>query len=71
MSSKTSSYFNFIPLFENKKFFNHNSKLPHIFRMAVVGKSGSGKTVLTTKMLLHPTFLDYNRLFIYSKMIES
>ena len=63
--------FNFIPIFENKKFFNHDKKLPHIFRMAVVGKSGSGKTVITTKMLLHPTFLDYNRLFIYSKMIEA
>jgi len=71
MTSKNRNSFNFIPLFENKKFFNHSSKLPHIFRMAVVGKSGSGKTVLTTKMLLHPTFLDYNRLFIYSKMIES
>lgn len=68
---KNTNNFNFIPVFENKKFFNHDLKLPNIFRMAVVGKSGSGKTVLTTKMLLHPSFLDYNRLYIYSKMIEA
>lgn len=60
----------FIPTFKQEIVCNHDDKLPSIFRMAIIGSSGSGKTVLNTQMLLQPNFFDYNKLYIYSKMIN-
>ena len=61
----------FLPVFKSKVKFNHNEKLPGKFRMILVGASGSGKSFLFTQMLLQKNFLDYNKLYYYSKTYES
>lgn len=61
----------FLPAFENKVKFNHDKKLPRNIRMIIVGGSGSGKSVLFTQMLLQNNFIDYNKLYYYSRTYES
>ena len=60
----------FLPVFKNNIIFNHDSKLPRIFRMAVIGKSGSGKSVLTTQMILKEDFFDINQMYFYAKSLK-
>ena len=47
---------------------NHNL-LPKNVRGLIVGKSGCGKTTLLLNLLLNPGWLDYNKLFIFSKSL--
>ena len=61
----------FLPVFKSKVKFNHSEKLPGKFRMILVGASGSGKSFLFTQMLLQNGFLDYNKLYYYSRTYES
>src|SRR6266853_751074 len=50
--------------------FHHSPLIPPSFRMLIVGPSGCGKTFRLFNMILQPTFLDYNRLFIFSPSIH-
>ena len=38
-------------------------------RGLIVGKSGCGKTILLLNLLLNPGWLDYNKLFVFSKSL--
>ncbi len=60
----------FLPVFKKHVHFNHNSKLPKSFRMIIVGGSGSGKSILLNKMLLHENFFDINRLYYFSRTLK-
>ena len=46
-------------------------KLPRKIRMIIVGGSGSGKSVLFAQMLLQKGFIDYKKLYYFSKTYES
>ena len=50
------------------KRFN-NPLLPRSIRGLIVGKSGSGKTILLLNLLLKPGWLDYDTLFIFGKSL--
>src|SRR3981189_113213 len=54
----------------NKLRFNHSLLIPPSFRMLIVGSSGCGKSFRLFNMLLESGFLDYNRLFIFSRSIH-
>ena len=43
---------------------NHSNLLPRDIRAIIVGKSGCGKTILLTYLLLQPNMLDYNNLIV-------
>ena len=47
---------------------NHNL-LPKSIRGIIVGKSGCGKTTLLLNLLLNPGWLDYDKMFIFSKSL--
>jgi len=51
----------------NKRF--NSPLLPHSIRGLIVGKSGCGKTTLLLNMLLRPGWLDYNKLFVFSRSL--
>ena len=43
--------------------------LPKSIRGIIVGKSGCGKTTLLLNLLLNPDWLDYDKLFVFSKSL--
>lgn len=50
---------------ENKEFNkNHSKLLPKDIRALIVGKSGAGKSVFLTYLLLEPDMLDYDNLIV-------
>ena len=61
----------FVPVFKKKVIFKHNPKLPKIFRMIIVGQSGSGKSVLSSQMFLQEGFFDYNNLDYYAQTMDN
>ena len=60
----------FLPVFKRNIRFNHNSKLPEVFRMIIVGEPGTGKNVLFTKMLLTENFFDINKMYYFSNTLK-
>ena len=48
----------------------HHFLLPRDIRAIVVGKSGVGKTVLLTYLLLEPGVMDYNNLIVYGRSLH-
>ena len=62
---------NFIPIIKSKVTFNHDKKLYRKFRIILVEGSGLGKSFLFTQMLLQKNYIDYNKLYYYSKTFES
>ena len=50
------------------KRFNHQL-LPKSIRGLIIGKSGCGKTTLLLNLLLRPSWLDYNKLFVFGKSL--
>lgn len=47
----------------------HHFLLPQNIRAILIGKSGSGKSVLLNHLLLTPGILDYNNLIVYGKTL--
>ena len=50
------------------KRFN-NPLLPRSIRGIIVGKSGCGKTTLLLNLLLRPSWLDYDNLFVFGRSL--
>ena len=48
---------------------SNHKLLPKNVRGLIVGKSGGGKTTLLLNLLLNPGWLDYNKLFVFSKSL--
>ena len=48
---------------------SNHKLLPKNIRGLIVGKSGCGKTTLLLNLLLNPGWLDYDKLFIFSKSL--
>ena len=48
---------------------SNHKLLPKNVRGLIVGKSSCGKTTLLLNLLLNPGWLDYNKLFVYSKSL--
>ena len=48
---------------------SNHKLLPKNVRGLIVGKSGCGKTTLLLNLLLNPGWLDYNKLFVFSKSL--
>lgn len=48
---------------------SNHKLLPKSVRGLIVGKSGCGKTTLLLNLLLNPGWLDYNKLYIFSKSL--
>ena len=48
----------------------HHFLLPRDIRAIIVGRSGMGKTVLLTYLLLEPDILDYNNLIVYGRSLH-
>ena len=48
---------------------SNHELLPKNIRGLIVGKSGCGKTTLLLNLLLNPGWLDYNKLYVFSKSL--
>ena len=48
---------------------SNHKLLPKNVRGLIIGKSGCGKTTLLLNLLLNPGWLDYNKLFVFSKSL--
>ena len=48
---------------------SNHKLLPKNIRGSIIGKSGCGKTTLLLNLLLNPGWLDYNKLFVFSKSL--
>lgn len=48
---------------------SNHELLPRNIRGLIVGKSGCGKTTLLLNLLLNPGWLDYDKLFVFSKSL--
>jgi GTPase SAR1 family protein len=48
---------------------NHNQATPPSFRMLIVGASGMGKTSLVMRLLLEKELLNYDKLYVFSKLL--
>ena len=48
---------------------SNHKLLPKNVRGLIVGKSDCGKTTLLLNLLLNPGWLDYNKLFVFSKSL--
>ena len=49
---------------------NNNPLLPSNIRGLIIGKSNCGKTILLMNLLLEPTWLDYDHLFVFGKSLH-
>ena len=48
---------------------SNHKLLPKNVRGLIIGKSDCGKTTLLLNLLLNPGWLDYNKLFVFSKSL--
>ena len=48
---------------------SNHKLIPKHVRGLIVGKSGCGKTTLLLNLLLNPGWLDYNKMFVFSKSL--
>ena len=53
---------------ENLSKRRNHTLLPKGIRGLIIGKSGCGKTTLSTNLLLRPGWLDYNNINIFVKV---
>ena len=56
--------------YEDNKRRNNNPLLPSNIRGLIIGKSNCGKTTLLLNLLLEPTWLDYDHLFVFGKSLH-
>ena len=56
--------------YENNKRRNNNPLLPSNIRGLIIGKSNCGKTTVLLNLLLEPTWLDYDHLFVFGKSLH-
>lgn len=55
---------------DNNNHHVHNRLLPNSIRCIIAGGSGCGKTNLIMNLIMRPGFLNYDRLYIYSKSLH-
>ena len=56
--------------YEDNKRRNNNPLLPSNIRGLIIGKSNCRKTTLLLNLLLEPTWLDYDHLFVFGKSLH-
>ena len=49
---------------------NNNPLLPSNIRGLIIGKSNCGKTTLLINLLLQPSWLDYNHLYVFGNTLH-
>ena len=48
----------------------HHEYFPKSFRMLIVGQSGAGKTVMLMRLLLTPSLLNYDKLYVFARSLH-